>query len=107
MEKEMEMLQNYLEELVDEFDHDCIKAIWEALKERDSEPNLEEAIYIYENGHYIFYHDMDLEDVALELIRDTTNFPRNWEKYLDLTKMASDLEDDRYIETFYGTIYLE
>ena len=107
MKKELEMLQNYLEELVDELDPDCVKAIWEALKERDGEPNLEEAIHIYKNGHYIFYHDMELEDVALEIIRDTTDFPRNWEKYLDLPQMASDLEYDGYIETTYGVIYLE
>jgi hypothetical protein len=106
MEKEMEMLQNYLEELVDEFDHPIVYAIWEALEERE-EPTFSEVRDIFEKSRFIFYHDMDLEDVAIEIIRDTTNFPRDWEKYLDLPKMASDLEDDGYIETNYGTIYLE
>lgn len=101
-----EALKTYLED-IDEFDHDCVKAICEAVKERNSEPTLEEVIRIYESGYYTFYPNMDLEDVALEIVRDTTDFPRNWEQYLDLTRMASDLQDDGYIETIYGTIYLE
>lgn len=103
MEQELE---KYLEG-IDELDHDCVKAICEAVEERYLEPNFKEVVRIYEEGYYIFYPDMDLEDVALEIIRNTINFPRNWEKYLDLPQMARDLEDDRYIETSYGTVCLE
>lgn len=53
-----------------------------------------------------FYHDMDLEDVAREIVEDCYNLPENLERYFDYEAFARDLSFDGYVETDYGTILI-
>lgn len=67
--------------------------------------DLEYALDNYENS--VFYHDMDLEDVAYSIIEECYDLPEIAQRYFDYEAFARDLGYDGYVETEYGTILLQ
>lgn len=66
-----------------------------------------EALERHQNGDFIFYRGMDMEEVAEELVRDcyfTKDTPEIFERYFDFEAFARDLSFDGYTETKYGVI---
>lgn len=59
----------------------------------------------YENS--VFYHDMDLEDVAYSIVEECYDLPEIAQRYFDYEAFARDLGYDGYVETEYGTILLQ
>ncbi len=63
-----------------------------------------EALERQQRGCFIFYHGMDLEEVAEELINDCYELPEIALRYFDYEAFARDLSFDGYTETKYGVI---
>ena len=63
-----------------------------------------EAMESQQNGEFIFYSGMDLEEVAEELIDECYDLPEFALRYFDYKAFARDLEFDGYTETKYGVI---
>lgn len=85
---------------LDEYDQQKLLAVIEA-----TGSNVQEAIDNLDN--YTFYQDMNLEDVAYELVEDcyfTKDTPDIFRNYFDYAALARDLGFDGYYETEYGVI---
>lgn len=69
----------------------------------------DEIMDIVESESYMFYSQMDLVDVAMELYRDGFYGAVNHAitKFIDFVLMAHELEDDGYVDTSIGVIKLE
>lgn len=58
-------------------------------------------------GDFIFYHGMDIEEVAEEIVSEcyfTKDTPEILQRYFDYEALARDLRFDGYEETKYGVI---
>jgi hypothetical protein len=69
--------------------------------------NFAEAMERQQNGEFIFYSGMDLEEVAHDLVQEcyfTKDTPEIFERYFDYAAFARDLGFDGYTETKYGVI---
>lgn len=67
----------------------------------------EEAYDKQQRGYFSFYPNMDLEDVAYELVTEcyfTKDTSKIFETYFDYEAFARDLGFDGYCETKYGVI---
>lgn len=67
-----------------------------------------EAYEKQQRGYFIFYRDMELEDVAYELVNEcyfTKDTPDFFTRYFDYDAFARDLGFDGYHETRWGVIY--
>lgn len=95
--KELNRLAERLEEVAGDEEH--ITAYMEA-----TSCDLKYALDNYEDS--TFYHDMDLEDVAYNIIEECYDLPEIVERYFDYKAFARDLGHDGYTETEYGTIYI-
>lgn len=98
-------LNEWLQELasMDEYDQKEIAAIMEA-----TGYSFEDAFEGKEAGAYIFYADMDLLEVAYELVEEcyfTKDTPDILTRYFDYEAFARDLSFDGYTETSHGVIY--
>ena len=62
------------------------------------------ALEHYEDSN--FYPEMDLEDVARDIIEECYDLPEIAERYFDYESFARDLGYDGYTETEYGVICL-
>lgn len=96
-------LAEKLEDL-DEYDADKLTAYIEAVG-GDIADVLESKSFEYST----LYSDMDLQDVAQELV-DSGYFgdiPSHLERYIDYDAIARDLSYNGYYETSKGTIYVE
>lgn len=78
---------------------------WMASYKEATGESLEATIERYEE-HSVFYHDMDMEDVARNLVAETVDLPTWLDDYVDYEKLADNLEYDDYYETEYGVIQL-
>ena len=65
---------------------------------------LEEAIKRQKRGCFIFYRNMDLSEVAEELVEECYNLPEIALRYFDFDAFGRDLGFDGYTETKYGVI---
>lgn len=71
---------------------------------------INEVLNAIENGAYQFYEDMDLTDVATELVNEcyfTKDTPDIFARYFDYEAFGRDLSFDGYYETEWGVIYVE
>jgi len=71
--------------------------------------DINEALDIVERGNFVFYPDMDLEDVAIEYVNEcvfTKETPEILTKYFDYDAFARDLGFDGYHETKWGVLYV-
>lgn len=94
-------LCNELDEL-DEWDAEEIAAAIEAYGY-----TLAEALDRHQQGCFIFYRGMDLEEVAEELVNEcyfTRDTPEILTRYFDYEAFARDLSFDGYSATKYGVI---
>ena len=66
--------------------------------------NFAEAMERQQNGEFIFYSGMNLEEIAEELIGECYDLPEFALRYFDYKAFARDLEFDGYTETKYGVI---
>lgn len=69
--------------------------------------SFEEAMGKQQRGYFTFYANMDLEDVADELVNEcyfTKDTPDIFTRYFDYEEFARDLSFDGYTETSYGVI---
>ena len=64
-----------------------------------------EAMERQQRGCFSFYHGMDLEEVAEELVNDCYDLPEFALRYFDFKAFARDLSFDGYTETKYGVIF--
>ena len=64
-----------------------------------------EAMERQRRGCFSFYHGMDLEEVAEELVNDCYDLPEFALRYFDFKAFARDLSFDGYTETKYGVIF--
>jgi hypothetical protein len=69
--------------------------------------DIEQALKTLQREWYTFYPDMDLEEVAEEIINDCYNLPEFALRYFDYSAFARDLGFDGYTETNYGVIYID
>ena len=95
--KELNNLAQDLQDIEDNGDEDWLEAYIEA-----TGCDLYIAVDKYDTS--TFYHDMDLVDVAYDIIEECYNLPDNLERYFDYEAFARDLEIEGYTETYYGTI---
>ena len=63
-----------------------------------------EALERQQQGRFVFYNGMDLEEVAEELILECYNLPELALRYFDYNAFARDLSFDGYTDTRYGVI---
>lgn len=96
---ELNELAEQLANVDDKGDGDWLAAYMEA-----EGGNLEDALDNYENS--TFYPEMDLEDVARNIIENYYDLPEIAEHYFDYESFARDLGFDGYTETSYGVICL-
>lgn len=71
--------------------------------------DFEEALKILQEGDFQFYENMDLEDVAYELVEEcyfTKDTPEIFTRYFDYEAFARDLGFDGYKEATNGVIYI-
>lgn len=68
--------------------------------------NINEAIERQQRGCFTFYRNMDLDDLAEELVEELTprDAPEFLTRYFDYEAFARDLGFDGYTETTYGVI---
>lgn len=67
-----------------------------------------EAMSRQKEGHFVFYPEQDLEDVAYEIVNEcyiSKDTPDIFTRYFDYKAFARDLGYDGYCETVYGVIY--
>ena len=95
--EELNNLAQDLQDIEDNGDEDWLEAYIEA-----TGCDLNIAVDKYDTS--TFYHDMDLVDVAYDIVEDCYNLPENLERYFDYEAFARDLEIEGYTETNYGTI---
>ena len=95
--KELNNLAQDLQDIEDNGDEDWLEAYIEA-----TGCDLNIAVDKYDTS--TFYHDMDLVDVAYDIVEECYNLPENLERYFDYEAFARDLEIEGYTETNYGTI---
>lgn len=95
--KELNNLAQDLQDIEDSGDEDWLEAYIEA-----TGCDLNIAVDKYDTS--TFYHDMDLVDVAYDIVEECYNLPENLERYFDYEAFARDLEIEGYTETYYGTI---
>ena len=95
--KELNNLAQDLQDIEDNGDEDWLEAYIEA-----TGCDLNIAVDKYDDS--TFYHDMDLIDVAYDIVEDCYNLPENLERYFDYEAFARDLGFEGYTETDYGTI---
>ena len=81
---------------------ECGNANWLIAYMEATGEGIESAIERYE--YSTFYPEMDLEDVAREIVEDCYDLPENLERYFDYEAFARDLSFDNYSETEYGVI---
>lgn len=98
--KELNNLAQDLQDIEDNGDEEWLAAYVDA-----TNCDLNIAVDKYEDS--TFYHDMDLIDVAYDIVEDCYNLPENLERYFDYEAFARDLGFDGYIETDYGTILIQ
>lgn len=97
-------LNDFLNDLTDltEWDQKEIAAAMEAWSY-----SFEEAMERQQRGCFTFYANMDLEEVAEEIVNDcyfTKDTPDILTRYFDYEAFARDLSFDGYEETSYGVI---
>ena len=63
-----------------------------------------EALERQQQGRFVFYNGMDLEEVAEELIRGCYDMPELALQYFDYNAFARNLSYDGYCNTRYGVI---
>lgn len=100
---ELNELVQRLDEL-DEYEQPALFAILDAITN-----DIEQALEYIESGNYQFYEDMDLTDVAEELVNEfcfTEDTPGIFTIYFDYQAFGRDLHFDGYYETKYGVIYI-
>lgn len=105
---EMESITDLNEELneysdLDEWDQKEVAAAMEAFGY-----DFAEAYEKQQRGYFTFYANMDLEEVAEELVNEsyfTKDTPDIFTRYFDYKAFARDLGFDGYTETSYGVIY--
>lgn len=100
-------LNDRLNELNDlsEYEQTVLAAIMEAITS-----DLDDALEYVQNGDYQFYPDMNLTDVAEELVQEcyfTKDTPDIFTRYFDYEAFGRDLHFDGYYETQYGVIYVD
>lgn len=95
--KELNRLAQDLQDIEYNGDEDWLEAYIEA-----TGCDLNIAVDKYDTS--TFYHDMDLVDVAYDIVEECYNLPENLERYFDYEAFARDLEVEGYTETYYGTI---
>lgn len=95
--EELNNLAQDLQDIEDNGDEDWLEAYIEA-----TGCDLNIAVDKYDTS--TFYHDMDLVDVAYDIVEECYNLPENLERYFDYEAFARDLEIEGYTETYYGTI---
>lgn len=95
--KELNNLAQDLQDIEDNGDENWLEAYIEA-----TGCDLNIAVDKYDTS--TFYHDMDLVDVAYDIVEECYNLPENLERYFDYEAFARDLEIEGYTETYYGTI---
>ena len=95
--KELNTLAQDLQDIEDNGDEEWLAAYVEA-----TGCDLNIAVDKYDDS--TFYHDMDLVDVAYDIVEECYNLPENIERYFDYEAFARDLGFDGYTETEYGTI---
>lgn len=95
--KELNTLAQDLQDIEDNGDEEWLAAYVEA-----TGCDLNIAVDKYDDS--TFYHDMDLVDVAYDIVEECYNLPENIERYFDYEAFARDLGFDGYTETDYGTI---
>lgn len=95
--EELNNLAQDLQDIEDNGDEDWLEAYIEA-----TGCDLNIAVDKYDTS--TFYHDMDLVDVAYDIVEECYNLPENLERYFDYEAFARDLEVEGYTETYYGTI---
>ncbi len=84
---------------LDEWEAEEIAAAMEAFSY-----SFREALEKQQNGEFTFYHNMDMEEVAEELINECYDLPEFALRYFDYEAFARDLRFDGYEETKYGVI---
>ena len=97
-------LNNFINELdaLDEWDQKEIAAAIEAFGY-----DFKEAMNKQQNGYFVFYARMDLEEVAEEIVDEcyfSKETPDIFKNYFDYAAFARDLGYDGYYETEYGVI---
>lgn len=97
--KELNTLAQDLQDIEDNGDEEWLAAYVEA-----TGCDLNIAVDKYDDS--TFYHDMDLIDVAYDIVEECYNLPENIERYFDYEAFARDLGFDGYTETDYGTILI-
>lgn len=97
--KELNTLAQDLQDIEDNGDEEWLAAYVEA-----TGCDLNIAVDKYDDS--TFYHDMDLVDVAYDIVEECYNLPENIERYFDYEAFARDLGFDGYTETDYGTILI-
>ena len=95
--EELNNLAQDLQDIEDNGDEDWLEAYIEA-----TGCDLNIAVDKYDTS--TFYHDMNLVDVAYDIVEECYNLPENLERYFDYEAFARDLEIEGYTETNYGTI---
>lgn len=95
--EELNNLAQDLQDIEDNGDENWLEAYIEA-----TGCDLNIAVDKYDTS--TFYHDMDLVDVAYDIVEECYNLPENLERYFDYEAFARDLEIEGYTETYYGTI---
>jgi antirestriction protein len=63
-----------------------------------------EALERHQQGCFIFYRGMDMEEVAEEIVDECYDIPEFALRYFDYEAFARDLGFDGYTETKYGVI---
>lgn len=97
-------LAEQLADVDDKGDGDWLAAFIEAGGIEARGCNFAYAIKHYEDS--TFYPEMDLEDVARNIIEEGYDLPEIAERYFDYDAFARDLGYDGYTETEYGVICL-
>lgn len=98
--EELNNLAQDLQDIEDNGDENWLEAYIEA-----TGCDLNIAVDKYDTS--TFYHDMDLVDVAYDIVEECYNLPENLEHYFDYEAFARDLEIEGYTETYYGTIVIK
>lgn len=98
--KELNEIAEELEKL-DEFDKKALKALLEETND------FKLALEIFQNGSYTFYEDMDLEDVAYEIVNECYEVKGLLASYFNYEAFARDLGFDGYTETKHGVIRID
>lgn len=91
-------LAQRLADVEDKGDENWLRAFLEAYGD------VEYALEHYEDSN--FYPEMDLEDVARDIIEECYDLPEIAVRYFDYESFARDLGYDGYTETEYGVICL-